>query len=704
MDTRAPRSRVRVWLSYRAVIVTSRRVWAVALILLVLAATAPAPAATAASARPNFVLRCKYTHTLADDPIVYPGQPGAAHLHDFYGNPTTSAFSTAESMLAGITECRDRGDTAGYWAPTAYLNGVQLTPLVMRIYYLNPPGEQVETIPPGLQMIGGDMHATSGADNPHVSWACGFTVALGTPRRDTPYDCTSFDSHPFVDGVIAIIDMPNCWDGIGLRPENVTYPVAGDCPPSFPRVLPRLSQRIHYGIMNPLNPDGSVALSLSSGPYYSMHSDFWNTWQQERLDQLVQNCLIAEVHCGDVRNPREVAWTRQFGTSRYDHAFASAADATGVFVAGFTKRSIDGLAHAGQADAFVRRYDPNGTTLWTAQFGGQGVDQALALAADETGVYVAGFTDATLPGRTSNGGQDAFVAKFGLDGEPIWTNQFGTSGNDQVFGIALDEEGLFVAGSTDGVFTDEVGAGGVDTFIRRFTLSGLRQWTVQLGTPGTDRPTGVAGDGSNVYVAGITDGTFPGQENAGSSDVFLIKHDRHGALLWARQHGTPGLEQGPGSGPQAPIGPSGLAVNPHGAFVVGTTDGAFPGQTNAGATDGFLIKYDVNGIRQWARQFGTPEADEAFGVDVYSARATVAGSTLGAFPAWANQGEYDLFIRRYRASGKDEWTHQFGTPESERVFSLSWAAGALYLAGWIHGAFPGETFYGDRDAFVAKIL
>jgi hypothetical protein len=683
---------------------STRRTLALALALLAVVAASPAPEASAASARPNFVLRCKYTHTLADDPIVFPGQPGVAHSHDFFGNPSTNAASTVGSMQAAASECRDRGDTAGYWAPTASLNGVQLTPLVMRIYYLPSPAGPVETIPAGLQMIGGHMHATSPAENPHVSWACGFTVALVTPRRDTPYDCSSFDSHPFVDGVIAIIEMPSCWDGIGLLPENVTYPEGGTCPAGFPQVLPRLSQRIHFGIMNPLNPDGSVALSLSSGPFYTMHSDFWNTWNQERLDQLVQNCLIAEVHCGDVRNPREISWTRQFGTSRYDHAFAIEADASGSYVAGFTKRSIEGLPHAGQADAFVRRYDPGGSALWTSQFGGPGVDQALALATDGTGVYVAGFTDGTLPGRRSNGGRDAFVARLGPDGTPIWTNQFGTAGDDEVFGIALDADGLVVAGSTDGVFTDEVGAGGVDTFLRRFTREGVRGWTVQLGTPGSDRPTGIVADGSGVYVAGITDGAFPGQENAGSSDVYLVKHDRHGAPLWSRQYGSPGTEQPPGSGPQALLSPSGLAVNGQGVFVVGTTDGTFPGQTNRGATDGFLLKYDPYGTRQWARQFGTPEADEAFGVDVYSARATVAGSTLGAFPAWANQGEYDLFVRRYRSSGKDEWTHQFGTPESERVFALSWAAGALHLAGWIHGAFPGETFHGDRDAFVVKLL
>ena len=683
---------------------TARRGWGLVLALAVIVSVAPAPAASAAAGRGNFVLRCEYTHTLADDPIVFPGLPGASHLHDYFGNTTTNATSTVGSMLAGFAECRDRGDTAGYWAPAGYLSGVQITPLVMRIYYLSRPGQDVETIPAGLQMIGGNKDARSGAENPHVQWFCGSTTQVQTPLRDAPYDCTSYAGFRFVDGVVGVVDMPNCWNGVGLRPEDVTYEVDGACPPGFPRILPRLSQRIHYGVMNPLNPDGSVALSLSSGPYYSLHSDFWNTWQQERLDQLVQNCLVAGVHCGDVRNPREIAWIRQFGTSRYDHAFATDADATGVYVAGFTKRALEDQTYLGQADAFVRRYDPDGNELWTRQFGTSGIDQALAIAVDDTGVYVGGFTDAAFPGQIGGGGRDAFVRRFSLDGEAIWTKQFGTAGNDQAIGIALDDNGLYVAGSTDGTFFDQVGAGAADTFVRTFDRDGLPLWTEQFGTEATDRPTGIVVDDTGVYVAGTTDGVFPEQTGAGMTDVFLTKHDLNGTQLWTRQFGTSGIDLPPGSGPQAPAGPSGIALGRTGLYVVGTTDGAFPGQTNEGLTDGFLLKYDANGTRQWTRQFGTPQADEAFGVALTSARVTVAGSTLGAFPTWANQGEWDLFLRRYRSSGKDEWTHQLGTLESERAFTLSAGTTGLYVAGWIHGAFPGEIYQGDRDVFVVKVL
>src|SRR5919197_133805 len=65
----------------------------------------PAPAA-AAGPPGQFVVRCPYSHSLMDDPIVFPGQPGASHMHDFFGNESVNAFSTMASMLAGQTTCR----------------------------------------------------------------------------------------------------------------------------------------------------------------------------------------------------------------------------------------------------------------------------------------------------------------------------------------------------------------------------------------------------------------------------------------------------------------------------------------------------------------------------------------------------------------------------------------------------------------------
>ena len=40
-----------------------------------------------------FVTRCNFSHRNMDDPIVFPGQPGAAHSHDFFANRSTTHLS-----------------------------------------------------------------------------------------------------------------------------------------------------------------------------------------------------------------------------------------------------------------------------------------------------------------------------------------------------------------------------------------------------------------------------------------------------------------------------------------------------------------------------------------------------------------------------------------------------------------------------------
>ena len=66
----------------------------------------------------NFVSHCAFSHRAPDDPIVYPGRPGASHDHTFLGSTSTDANSTNASLRAAATTCKRRGETAAYWVPT----------------------------------------------------------------------------------------------------------------------------------------------------------------------------------------------------------------------------------------------------------------------------------------------------------------------------------------------------------------------------------------------------------------------------------------------------------------------------------------------------------------------------------------------------------------------------------------------------------
>jgi len=99
-------------------------------------------------------------------------------------------------------------------------------------------------------------------------------------------------------GAISLhVGFPNCWNGkvTGTNDTpNVGYPSSGACPSTHPRVLPRVIFRTEY-------PVGTTTgkITLSSGPSYTVHADFWNTWEQSALDRLVARCLRANTDCGN---------------------------------------------------------------------------------------------------------------------------------------------------------------------------------------------------------------------------------------------------------------------------------------------------------------------------------------------------------------------------------------------------------------------
>jgi uncharacterized protein DUF1996/beta-propeller repeat-containing protein len=648
--------------------------------------------ARAAAGQGQFVVRCTYSHTLMDDPIVFPGQPGASHEHDFFGNKSVDADSTLQSMLAADTTCRAASDTAGYWAPTASIAGKKIRPPVMRIYYLGTRGEDVETIPEGLQMIGGTKTATSADENPHVRWYCGETADVKTTKQPFPYDCTPYASQQLVDGVIAIIDLPNCWDGAGLTPEHTVYPENGSCPSGYPHVLPRLSERLHFGIMDPTAADGSVALTLSSGPYWTMHADFWNTWQQDRLDQLVDQCIDAGVHCGSIDALVADDWTREFGTSRYDLGSAADADARGnVAVAGFTNLRLPGERFRHRSDVFVRMIGAGGRERWTTQFGGSGVDQANAVAVGDDGIYVAGYTDGRFPKQDQAGGDDAFVAKLGTGGRLLWIRQFGTKADDRATSVAVAGSFVAVGGWTTGHLRPGDAHGGADGFVRQFRTDGTTRWTRQFGGPGDDRVLGMAGNGVRFYAAGVTQGGVGGPSKGGT-DAFVRVMGTNGSSEWTTRYGTP-----------ADDAFTSISVAlPTQIFVTGTTTGAFPDQTSSGGIDGVVQRIASDGTPVWVRQFGSPLDDEPASIRASDDGVYVAGSTLGALDGQTQLGESDAFVAKYLRSGALIWSRQFGTNDYDRTYGSALADDALYVTGTTHGAFEGSVNEGDRDVFVSR--
>ena len=334
-------------------------------------------------------------------------------------------------------------------------------------------------------------------------------------------------------------------------------------------------------------------------------------------------------------------WTLQYTNSVSVGALSVAVDAAGdIILAGHVQGELPGQTGAGNDDAYVRKLSPAGTEVWTHQTGSADADWAFAAAVDGSGdIVAAGAANAALAGQTGTGGEDAFVQKLSPEGTELWTSQFGSDASDRVWSAAVDGSGnIIVVGRTQHALPGQTSAGSWDAFVRKYSPEGTQLWSLQFGSPAPDVANKVVVDGAgNIIVAGSTMGALPGQTRAGYDDAFVRKLSPEGKELWTLQFGT-----------AASADASGLAVDRAGNIIVaGRVYGALPGQTQVGQQDVYVRKLSPAGIELWTLQFGSPASDEVVGVAVDSTgNIFVAGNTQGALPGQSNAGDWDSFIVR----------------------------------------------------------
>ena len=248
------------------------------------------PIAGPQGATPQFVVECDFHHMAADDPIVFPGQPGASHLHVFFGNDAVDAHSTTEQLLQHGTTCDQQLDKAAYWAPALLKDGEPLTPVKSTAYYrpgIDVDPTTVQAFPAGLMMVAGNAGTEKEQPVSIVAWSCG----TGSTRDVTPPVCGEGRN------LRLLVTFPDCWNGTDLdSPDHhahVAYSSKGVCPEGFPVPVPQLQFSVEYPVSGQV--DG---LELASGGLISGHADFMNGWDQARLEREIDLCIHREVVCG----------------------------------------------------------------------------------------------------------------------------------------------------------------------------------------------------------------------------------------------------------------------------------------------------------------------------------------------------------------------------------------------------------------------
>jgi len=150
---------------------------------------------------------------------------------------------------------------------------------------------------------------------------------------------------------------------------------------------------------------------------------------------------------------------------------------------------------------------------------------------------------------------------------------------------------------------------------------------------------------------------------------------------------------------------NGVATDSSGnVYVTGGTKGGLDGNTSAGNTDLFVVKYNSSGTKQWTKQYGTGEYDEARGVATDSSgNVYVVGGTKGNLNGISNSGRTDAFVIKFNSSDTKQWTKKLGTWQNDLANGVATdSSGNFYVTGFTYQDMDGNTSAGNADLFVVK--
>ncbi|MCP4605561.1 MAG: hypothetical protein GY847_34405 [Proteobacteria bacterium] len=318
-------------------------------------------------------------------------------------------------------------------------------------------------------------------------------------------------------------------------------------------------------------PDGSLVLTGYFG--YGENSAVFGSGEPN--ETVLESVGEFDFYIAKYQSNGMLAWARRAGGPRGDLGMGVAANpdgsilVTGTFGYGGMDTAVFGAGEPNEtaivgdeADVFIARYNSDGTLDWVNRAGGAGIDSGIDISPnnDNTAFFVsgsfgtAGFT-ATFgeeePNETtlscSESHEDAFIAKYNMDGTLIWAKGAGGNGLDSgaSIGITPDDSIVMV-----GIFVDEdLGAtfglgepnettllgvdNSVDSFIASYNSDGALLYARPVIGPGWDAVNDilVLGDGSAIatgYVSetavfGVGESNETTLTSAGARNIFVAK-------------------------------------------------------------------------------------------------------------------------------------------------------------------------------------
>jgi hypothetical protein len=258
------------------------------------------------------------------------------------------------------------------------------------------------------------------------------------------------------------------------------------------------------------------------------------------------------------------------------------------------------------------------------------------------------------------GDSDVYIVKTDAQGNILWTKQYGGTHPDYPNNIVATTDGNFLVVG----FTESYGAGAMDIWLLKIDPSGNLLWQKTYGTSGDDEGKEIisTSDG-NYMIVGHTNYS-PGNSN---EDAFLKKIDPSGNELWTKYYGGTLYETG--------------------HSVKQCSDGGyiFTGQTTSTGTPGdtYLVRTDANGNSLWTKTYGGSNNDEG---------KFVLANSDGTFTISAEtnsnaQADSNVQVMKVDANGSVIWSKIYGGTDKDVAKTIRPTSDGGYIEAAITRSF-----------------
>jgi len=323
---------------------------------------------------------------------------------------------------------------------------------------------------------------------------------------------------------------------------------------------------------------------------------------------------------------------------------------------------------AGSEDIYVVKLDSSGNVVWTKTIGGSLTDGAGSIIQSSDGGYV--VAGGTL--SFGAGYADFYVVKLDSSGNVLWTKTIGGSNDDEAISIIQSSDGGYVVAGN----TRSFGAGGGDMYIVKLDSAGNVLWTKTIGGSGDDVAFSIIQSSDGGYVvAGWTD-SF----GAGYADFYVVKLDSSGNVQWTKTIGGSNDDEA-----------RSIIQSSDGGYVVAGYTESF----GVGARGFYVVKLDSSGNVVWTKTIGGSSGDEAWSIIQSSDGGyVVAGGTLSFGAGYA-----DFYVVKLDSSGNVLWTKTIGGS------NIDWANSIIQSSDGGYVVAGGTTSFGAgyADFYVVKL-